>query len=137
MMLTRSWELEGSSPTDANSTCCTVLQRKPQAAPEAQTIQKREEPPPFVTNTFVFGDGLAVKLASKPQKCGAALGQTTWTGAVLLSRAIAAEAQQIEGEKGECSWSVVGKKCLELGCGNGSAVVVIINIYIYIILSVK
>ena len=120
----RSFNVLPSSVTDANR-AGTVLQTKQQAASEAQTIQEREEPPPFITNTFLFDD-LAVKLASKRQKCGAALGQTTWTGAVLLSRAIAAEAQQIEGEKGECSWSVVGKKCLELGCGNGSAVVVII-----------
>jgi hypothetical protein len=59
---------------------------------------------------------MVVKLAIKPRHGANAIGQSTWTGAMLLSRAMVSAATEEEGNS-----SVVGKTCLELGCGTGLA----------------
>lgn len=77
------------------------------------------------------GNGMTVKIATKAQQGASAIGQSTWTGALLLARALCAEAPR-HGDIDDCSsphtavavdadWSVVGRTCLELGCGTGLA----------------
>jgi len=77
---------------------------------------------------------MTVKIATKAQQGASvqsAIGQSTWTGALLLARALCAEAPKY-GDIDDCSsphtavavdadWSVVGRTCLELGCGTGLA----------------
>ena len=73
------------------------------------------------------GNGMTVKIATKAQQGASATGHSTWTGAPLLARALCAEAPR-HSDINDCSsphtavavdadWSVVGKTCLELGCG--------------------
>ena len=77
------------------------------------------------------GNGMTVKIATKAQQGPSAIGQSTWTGGLLLARALCAEAPR-HGDIDDCSsphtavavdadWSVVGRTCLELGCGTGLA----------------
>ena len=80
------------------------------------------------TTAFHLGDRVTVELATKETK-GSAIGQSTWTAAVLLSRELVSRAQALrvappdggQTVQKQDPWGVRGKSCLELGCGTGLA----------------
>ena len=64
---------------------------------------------------------IAVRLASVKTRDGTAIGQKTWTGALLLARALVTEVAAARGSDACANFCVEGKTCLEFGCGTGLA----------------
>jgi hypothetical protein len=64
---------------------------------------------------------ISVRLAKAKARDGTAIGQKTWTGALLLARALVAEVAVARSSDACANFCVEGKSCLELGCGTGLA----------------